>query len=64
GFEKDVDRLICPCHQSEYDPTDGAKVTSGPAPARLATLPIKAGDAGTLAVAGTFKGHVGVGLPT
>ncbi|MBD5657226.1 MAG: Rieske 2Fe-2S domain-containing protein, partial [Candidatus Eremiobacteraeota bacterium] len=19
GFEKDVDRLICPCHQSEYD---------------------------------------------
>jgi rieske iron-sulfur protein len=61
GFEKDVDRLLCPCHQSEYDPADSAKVTNGPAPSRLATLPLKAGDGGALAVAGTFKGHVGVG---
>ncbi len=61
GFEKGSDRLLCPCHQSEYDPTDSAKVTGGPAPARLATLPLKAGDGGALAVAGTFKGHVGVG---
>lgn len=61
GFEKDSDRLICPCHQSEYDPADSAKVTGGPAPARLATLPLKAGDGGALAVAGTFKGHVGIG---
>lgn len=61
GFEKDSDRLICPCHQSEYDPADSAKVTGGPAPARLASLPLKAGDGGTLTVAGAFKGHVGVG---
>jgi Rieske Fe-S protein len=61
GFEKGVDRLLCPCHQSEYDPADGGKVTNGPAPARLATLPLKAGDGGALAVAGTFKGHVGIG---
>jgi Rieske Fe-S protein len=60
GFEKNVDRLLCPCHQSEYDPADEAKVTNGPAPARLAALPIKTGDGGALAVAGTFKGHVGI----
>jgi Rieske Fe-S protein len=61
GFEKNVDRLLCPCHQSEYDPADSAKVTNGPAPSRLAALPLKAGDGGMLAVAGTFKGHVGAG---
>jgi Rieske Fe-S protein len=61
GFEKGTDRLLCPCHQSEYDPADSAKVTGGPAPSRLATLPLKTGDGGALAVAGTFKGHVGVG---
>jgi rieske iron-sulfur protein len=61
GFEKDSDRLLCPCHQSEYDPADAAKVTNGPAPSRLASLPLKAGDGGALAVAGTFKGHVGIG---
>ncbi len=63
GFEKDSDRLICPCHQSEYDPADSAKVTGGPAPRRLATLPLKSGDGGAIAVAGTFKGHVGAGSP-
>ena len=61
GFEKDSDRLLCPCHQSEYDPADSAKVVGGPAPRRLAPLPLKAGDGGAIAVAGTFKGHVGAG---
>jgi rieske iron-sulfur protein len=61
GFEKNVDRLLCPCHQSEYDPADSAKVTNGPAPTRLAALALKAGDGGTLVVAATFKGHVGIG---
>jgi Rieske Fe-S protein len=61
GFEKGVNRLLCPCHQSEYDPADGGKVTNGPAPARLAALPLKAGASGTLAVAAPFKGHVGIG---
>ncbi len=61
GFEQSSDRLLCPCHQSEYDPADGAKVTGGPAPNRLAALPLKAGTGGTLAVAGKFMGHVGIG---
>ncbi len=64
GFEKNVDRLLCPCHQSEYDPADSAKVTNGPAPRQLAALPLKAGNGGTLTVAATFLGHVGVGSPS
>lgn len=60
GYEKGPQRLLCPCHQSEFDPSQGAKVTGGPAPSRLASLPLKAGSGGTLAVAGTFQGHVGI----
>ena len=61
GFEKAQQRLLCPCHQSEYDPADAAKVTGGPAPSRLASLPLKAGSVGMIAVAGLFEGHVGIG---
>ncbi len=61
GFEKAQQRLLCPCHQSEYDPADAAKVTGGPAPNRLASLPLKAGSGGMIAVAGLFEGHVGIG---
>ena len=64
GFEKGPQRLLCPCHQSEYDPGDGAKVTGGPAPSRLAALPLKAGTGGAIAVAGTFQGHVGIRQPS
>lgn len=60
GYEKASQRLLCPCHQSEYDPTDGAKVTAGPAPNGLASLPLKTASGGKIAVAGTFKGHVGI----
>ena len=48
----------CPCHDSEFDPADGAKVTGGPAPRRLPALPIKIAD-GHLVVAGAFTGRVG-----
>jgi rieske iron-sulfur protein len=48
----------CPCHDSEFDPADGAKVTGGPAPRRLPALPIKIVD-GQLVVAGAFTGRVG-----
>jgi len=48
----------CPCHDSEFDPADGAKVTGGPAPRRLPALPLKITD-GQIVVAGTFTGRVG-----
>ncbi|GAC1565907.1 MAG: Rieske (2Fe-2S) protein [Vulcanimicrobiaceae bacterium] len=59
GYEKSSQRLLCPCHQSQFDPSDGAKVTGGPAPSRLAVLPLKV-SGGTIAVAALFQGHVGI----
>ena len=50
--------LHCPCHESEFDPKDDARVLNGPATRRLPRLPLKADD-GTLVVAGAFIGRVG-----
>lgn len=50
--------LKCWCHDSLYDPKDYGKVVGGPAPRRLALLPIAAKD-GLLAVAAEFTGRVG-----
>jgi Rieske Fe-S protein len=58
----DVLRFKCPCHESEFDPADGARVVGGPAPWQLAALPLKlVGDA--LVVAGPFAGRVGFAPP-
>jgi Rieske Fe-S protein len=50
--------LKCPCHDSEFDPKDGARVLVGPAPRRLPALPLRVVD-GMLVVAGGFVGRVG-----
>jgi Rieske Fe-S protein len=57
-WKTDTSTLLCVCHGSEYDPKDRAKVTFGPAPRRLAILPVKVQD-GIVVVAGPFKGRVG-----
>ena len=51
-------RFKCPCHESEFDPTDAARVVGGPAPWQLAALPLKLVD-GQLVVAGAFAGKGG-----
>jgi rieske iron-sulfur protein len=56
--EGDKDVFKCPCHNSEYDPRQGAQVIFGPAPRRLAALPLATAD-GALSVAATFVGKVG-----
>ncbi|CAN7676422.1 Rieske 2Fe-2S domain-containing protein [Bradyrhizobium sp. LjRoot220] len=48
----------CACHNSEFDPRQSAKVLFGPAPRRLAALPLAITD-GALTVAATFIGKVG-----
>jgi Rieske Fe-S protein len=48
----------CPCHDSKFDPRDAARVVGGPAPKRLAALPLKLAD-GVLVVAERFSGPVG-----
>jgi rieske iron-sulfur protein len=50
--------LGCFCHYSQFDPKDGARVVDGPAPRRLAALPLKVAD-GVLTAAGGFIGRVG-----
>jgi len=57
-WKKDKSVLYCACHGSEYDPKDAAQVVAGPAPKRLAMLPVKI-DGGELVAAGPFTGHVG-----
>ena len=54
----DVQRFKCPCHESEFDPSDAARVVGGPAPWQLAALPLKLVD-GALVVAAPFVGRVG-----
>jgi rieske iron-sulfur protein len=58
GAAGDKEVFKCVCHNSEYDPRQGAQVVFGPAPRRLAPLPLaSAGDSVT--VAATFIGKVG-----
>jgi len=57
---EDSDKYVfkCPCHNSEYDPREGARVVFGPAPRHLAALPL-AVEGGSLTVAAPFIGKVG-----
>jgi rieske iron-sulfur protein len=57
GWVKDQGTMVlkCFCHQSEFDPRHGAAVVFGPAPRRLAALPVEI-VAGMLIVAGKFVG--------
>jgi len=50
--------LHCPCHNSEYDPRQEAKVVNGPAQRALASLPLSL-EENVLIVAAPFIGHVG-----
>jgi rieske iron-sulfur protein len=58
GAAGDNDVLKCFCHNSEFDPRQGAQVVFGPATRRLAALPL-ATAGGSLTVAATFVGKVG-----
>ncbi len=57
-WHADMVRFQCPCHESQFDPSDGARVVGGPAPWQLAALPLKLVD-GKLAAAGEFEGRLG-----
>ena len=52
----------CPCHETEFDATDSARVINGPAPRRLPALPLKIVD-GYVVAAGIFTARAGV-IPT
>jgi rieske iron-sulfur protein len=58
NWHPDSELLECPCHYSNYDPKQGAKVVSGPSPRRLPALPLKIADR-RLVVAKPFTGRAG-----
>ena len=52
----------CPCHETEFDAADSARVVNGPAPRRLPALPLKIAE-GYVVAAGAFVGRAGVTAP-
>ena len=58
AWDVEMKAMWCPCHDSKYDPREGGRVVGGPAPKRLAALPLKSVD-GVLTVAAGFSGPVG-----
>jgi Rieske Fe-S protein len=58
AVEGDKNILKCPCHNSEFNPRESAQVVFGPAPRRLAALPLAIAD-GSLTVAAAYIGKVG-----
>ena len=55
-YEQQTNRLLCPCHQSQFLITDNAKPIFGPATRRLPLLPIEQDEAGFLRATSDFNG--------
>ncbi|MCB0947939.1 MAG: Rieske (2Fe-2S) protein [Mycobacterium sp.] len=58
-YEQHTHHLLCPCHQSQFDVTDHAKVIFGPAKRPLPQLPITVDDEGYLIAQSDFNEPVG-----
>ncbi|APX31617.1 ubiquinol-cytochrome C reductase [Brachybacterium sp. P6-10-X1] len=58
-YEQQTHHMLCPCHQSTFDATDGAKVLFGPAHRPLPQLPIEVDDEGYLVAPGDFPEPIG-----
>ncbi|GAA2071567.1 ubiquinol-cytochrome c reductase iron-sulfur subunit [Microbacterium hatanonis] len=58
-YEQQTHHLLCPCHQSQFDVADGAKVIFGPAARPLPQLPITVDDEGYLVARSDFTEPVG-----
>lgn len=62
GWIDDQKILECPCHNSRYNPREGAAIIDGPTTRGLASLPLKIAD-GKLVVAKPFIGRLGIVQP-
>lgn len=58
-YEQHTHHLLCPCHQSQFDVSDMAKVVFGPAKRPLPQLPITVDDEGYLIAQSDFLEPVG-----
>jgi len=58
-YEQTTHHILCPCHQSTFDATNGAQVLFGPAPRPLPQLPMGIDGDGFLIAASDFHEPVG-----
>ncbi|HJQ45176.1 MAG TPA: ubiquinol-cytochrome c reductase iron-sulfur subunit [Amycolatopsis sp.] len=58
-YEQRTNRLLCPCHQSQFDVLEYCKPIFGPATRALAQLPITVNDEGYMVARGDFVEPVG-----
>ncbi|MDG4765149.1 Rieske 2Fe-2S domain-containing protein [Solwaraspora sp. WMMD406] len=58
-YEQQTNRLLCPCHQSQFLITDNAKPIFGPASRRLPQLPISVDDEGFFVATSDYTEIVG-----
>jgi ubiquinol-cytochrome c reductase iron-sulfur subunit len=58
-YEAQDQRILCPCHQSQFIATEYAKPVFGPAARPLPQLPITVNEEGYLIATGDFGGPIG-----
>jgi ubiquinol-cytochrome c reductase iron-sulfur subunit len=58
-YESQTNRILCPCHQSQFIATEYAKPVFGPAARPLPQLPITVNDEGYFVATGDFANPVG-----
>ncbi len=58
-YEQETSRILCPCHQSQFDITQGAKPIFGPATRPLPQLPITVDDEGYFVASSDYIEAVG-----
>ncbi len=61
-FEQQTNRILCPCHQSQFDATQYAKPIFGPATRALPQLPIDVDDEGYFIARSDFGEPIGPGF--
>lgn len=61
-YEQQTGRVLCPCHQSQFDIFDGAVPVFGPASRPLPQLPLELDDQGYFVAASDFIEAVGPGF--
>ena len=61
-YEDQTGRVLCPCHQSQFDIRDGAKPVFGPATRALPQLPITVDEDGYFVAKSDFVEPVGPGF--
>ena len=58
-YEQETGRILCPCHQSQFDVTQDARAVFGPAVRPLPQLPIEVDDEGFFVARSGYREAVG-----